>query len=87
MGARPALTKAARMRQLLREERPVVSPGVFDCYSAMIVEAMGFKCAAMSGSALSNSLIGQPRYRIAVAAGKRRCLLARRTDHLDPVHG
>ena len=47
MGARPALTKAARMRQLLREERPLVSLGVFDCYSATIVEVIGFKCAAM----------------------------------------
>jgi 2-methylisocitrate lyase-like PEP mutase family enzyme len=60
MEAATSMTKAARMRQLLRDSRPLVSPGVFDCYSAMIVEAMGFKCAAMSGSALSNSLIGQP---------------------------
>ena len=60
MEAVKTMTKAARMRQLLRDEAPLVSPGVFDCYSALIVEAMGFKCAAMSGSALSNSLIGQP---------------------------
>lgn len=60
MAADAMTTKAAEMRRLLCDERPLVSPGVFDCYSALIVEAMGFKCAAMSGSALSNSLIGQP---------------------------
>lgn len=54
------MTKARRLRQLLRDSSPVVSPGVFDCYSVLIVEAMGFKTAAVSGSALSNSLIGQP---------------------------
>jgi len=47
MEAVTTMTKAARMRQLLREERHLVSLGVFDCYSAMIVEVIGFKCAAM----------------------------------------
>jgi 2-methylisocitrate lyase-like PEP mutase family enzyme len=54
------VTKSRRMRQLLKEGSTVVSPGVYDCYSVLIVEAMGFKTAAVSGSALSNSLIGQP---------------------------
>ena len=54
------LTKAKRMRNLLRDERTVISPGVYDGYSILIVEAMGFKTAGVSGSALSNSLIGQP---------------------------
>jgi 2-methylisocitrate lyase-like PEP mutase family enzyme len=48
------------MRNLLRDERTVISPGVYDGYSILIVEAMGFKTAGVSGSALSNSLIGQP---------------------------
>lgn len=54
------MSKARRLRTLLTESAPVVSPGVYDCYSAMLVEAMGFKTMAVSGSALSNSLIGQP---------------------------
>lgn len=54
------LTKAKRMRNLLRDERTVISPGVYDGYSILMVEAMGFKTAGVSGSALSNSLIGQP---------------------------
>lgn len=53
-------TKARKLRALLRDERPVVSPGIYDGYSLLLVEAMGFKTAATSGSALSNSLIVQP---------------------------
>lgn len=54
------MSKARRLRKLLTEDTPVISPGVHDCYSAMLVDAMGFKTRAMSGSALSNSRIGQP---------------------------
>jgi 2-methylisocitrate lyase-like PEP mutase family enzyme len=32
------LTKAARLRALLATARPLVTPGVFDCYSARLVE-------------------------------------------------
>jgi 2-methylisocitrate lyase-like PEP mutase family enzyme len=54
------LTKAARLRALLATARPLVTPGVFDCYSARLVEKMGFKTAATTGSGLANSLLGQP---------------------------
>jgi 2-methylisocitrate lyase-like PEP mutase family enzyme len=37
-----------------------VSPGVYDCYSAKLVEAAGFKTAATTGSGLSNAVLGQP---------------------------
>ncbi|HVO87864.1 MAG TPA: isocitrate lyase/PEP mutase family protein [Casimicrobiaceae bacterium] len=53
-------TKAARLRQLLRDARPLVSPGVYDGYSVRLVEAMGFKTAATTGSGLSNTLLAQP---------------------------
>ena len=53
-------SKARRLRALLRDERPLVSPGIYDGYSVLLVEAMGFKTAGVSGSALSNSLIVQP---------------------------
>src|SRR6478752_2690424 len=55
-----SMSKARRLRKLLTEDTPVISPGVHDCYSAMLVDAMGFKTMAVSGSALSNSRIGQP---------------------------
>jgi 2-methylisocitrate lyase-like PEP mutase family enzyme len=54
------LTRARRFRDLLAHARPVVSPGVFDAYSARLVESMGFVTAATTGAGLSNSLIGQP---------------------------
>lgn len=56
----PGTTKAARLRRLLRDARPLVSPGVYDGYSARLVEAMGFRTAATSGAGLSNSVLGQP---------------------------
>lgn len=53
-------TRARVFRELLANARPVVSPGVFDAYSARLVESMGFSTAATTGAGLSNSLIGQP---------------------------
>jgi 2-methylisocitrate lyase-like PEP mutase family enzyme len=56
----PENTKAKRLRELLRNERPLVSPGVYDGYSVRLVEAMGFRAAATTGSGLSNAILGQP---------------------------
>ena len=56
----PENTKAKRLRELLRNERPLVSPGVYDGYSVRLVEAMGFRTAATTGSGLSNAILGQP---------------------------
>jgi 2-methylisocitrate lyase-like PEP mutase family enzyme len=55
-----APTKARRLRELLRDARPLVSPGVYDGYSVRLVEAMGFKSAATTGSGLSNTRLVQP---------------------------
>jgi 2-methylisocitrate lyase-like PEP mutase family enzyme len=37
-----------------------VSPGIYDGYSARLVQKMGFKTAATTGAGLTNSLIVQP---------------------------
>ena len=55
-----AETKARRLRNLLRDARPLVSPGVYDGYSVRLVQAMGFKTAATTGAGLTNSVIVQP---------------------------
>lgn len=47
-----------KFRELLKNEAFIVSPGVYDGYSIRLVEAAGFKTAATSGAALSNSLLG-----------------------------
>jgi len=57
---RAGTTKARRFRELLATARPLVSPGIYDGYSALMVEAMGFKTAATTGAGLANSLLGQP---------------------------
>jgi len=52
-------TKARRMRELL-DQGIVVSPGIFDGYSARLVEKMGFKACSTTGAGLANSRLSQP---------------------------
>ena len=52
--------KAQVFRSLLKTARPLVSPGIYDGYSVRLVEAMGFKTAATTGSGLANALLVQP---------------------------
>ncbi len=54
------ITKARTFRELLKSARPLVSPGVYDGYSARLVEQMGYKTAATTGAGLSNAVLGQP---------------------------
>ena len=54
------MTKARAMRELLARKELVVSPNVYDGYSAMLVAKMGFKAAATGGSGFSNARLGQP---------------------------
>jgi 2-methylisocitrate lyase-like PEP mutase family enzyme len=54
------MKKTQRIRELLRNSRPLVSPGIYDGYSLRLVESMGFKTAATTGSGLTNSLLVQP---------------------------
>jgi len=54
------VTKARRFRELLRDARPLVAPGVYDGYSARLVEAMGFKTAATTGAGIANSRMSEP---------------------------
>jgi 2-methylisocitrate lyase-like PEP mutase family enzyme len=54
------MTKARRFRELLRDARPLVAPGVFDGYSARLVAAMGFKTAATTGAGIANSRLSEP---------------------------
>jgi 2-methylisocitrate lyase-like PEP mutase family enzyme len=54
------MTKCSEMRALLRSARPLISPGVYDGYSILLAQAMGFKSASTTGAGLSNSILGQP---------------------------
>ncbi|MDQ2067931.1 isocitrate lyase/PEP mutase family protein [Xinfangfangia sp. CPCC 101601] len=48
----------AALRQLIKTSDFLVSPGVYDGYSARLAEAAGFASACTSGAAIANSLLG-----------------------------
>jgi len=54
------MTKARAMRALLESGKIIISPGIFDGYSARLAEKKGFKTASVSGAALANSRFSQP---------------------------
>ena len=51
-------TAAQKFRALLAKGGLIVAPGVYDGYSARLVEAAGFEMAATTGAGISNSLLG-----------------------------
>jgi 2-methylisocitrate lyase-like PEP mutase family enzyme len=51
-------SQAQRFRDLLARGGLIIAPGVYDGYSARLVEAAGFETAATSGAAISNSVLG-----------------------------
>lgn len=51
-------SQAQRFRDLLARGDLIVAPGVYDGYSARLVEAAGFETAATSGAAVSNAMLG-----------------------------
>jgi 2-methylisocitrate lyase-like PEP mutase family enzyme len=53
-----ATSPTSRLRTLLNSGEFIVSPGIYDGYSAKLVEAAGFKTAATSGAAIANALLG-----------------------------
>lgn len=54
------MKKTRVMRELLALRKLIVSPNVYDGYSALLVCKMGFKAAATTGAGLSNSQFGLP---------------------------
>ena len=81
------MTKAATLRKHLRESRPLVSPGVYDCYSARLVETAGFKTAATTGSGLSNAVIGEPDIGLFGLRDNVDACRHHRAQHLDSPDG
>jgi 2-methylisocitrate lyase-like PEP mutase family enzyme len=49
---------AQKLRSLIASGEFIVSPGIYDGYSARLVEAAGFKTAATSGAAIANAILG-----------------------------
>ncbi len=53
-----AESRATVLRRLLKEEKIVVAPGIGDALGARMAENAGFKCLLVSGSTMSNLLLG-----------------------------
>jgi 2-methylisocitrate lyase-like PEP mutase family enzyme len=58
MSAQGTMSPGRRLRRLLEEPGILVCPGVYDGFSARLVEQMGFKTAAISGAGLSEANLG-----------------------------
>ena len=50
----------SRLRALLAEPEPIVAPGAYDCLSARMIEAAGFRAVYMTGFGTAASYLGQP---------------------------
>ena len=53
-------SKGRQLKELLHSPKILIAPGVYDGYSARLVEKMGFKTATVSGAGISESKIGWP---------------------------
>lgn len=58
MSAPPSESPGRRLRALLAEPGILICPGIYDGFSARLVEQMGFKTGAISGAGLSESRLG-----------------------------
>ena len=54
----PDVSPGRRMRDLLAAPEIMVCPGIYDGFSARLVEQMGFKTASISGAGLSEANLG-----------------------------
>ena len=54
------MTKTSKLRALIESPQILPLPGVFDGYSARLVEQTGFAAGFISGAGLSEALLGQP---------------------------
>ncbi len=53
-------SKCRRLRELIEAPELLILPGVFDGYSARLVKQFGYEAAFVSGSAVSETRLGQP---------------------------
>lgn len=51
-------SKTQRFRELIEAEEILIQPGIYDGFSARLVQQMGFKSAAISGAGLSETNLG-----------------------------
>ena len=49
-----------KFRELLNEPGIIVAPGAYDCLTARLIEAAGFRAVYMTGAGMSVSRLGYP---------------------------
>ena len=54
------MKKTTKLRELLKGDELIITPGVYDCITARIAEEVGFSVAKLLGNVTSASLIGLP---------------------------
>ena len=54
------MSRAAELRALLKKGGPGIVPGAGDCFTARVLEDVGFSMLAISGSAAANAYLGAP---------------------------
>lgn len=58
--ARPRGVQAVSLRQVLREQSPVIVPGCFNAFFARLIEQSGFPAVYLSGAGVANHHVGRP---------------------------
>ncbi|WP_188408155.1 isocitrate lyase/PEP mutase family protein [Agaricicola taiwanensis] len=53
-------SKGRRLKELMQQGDLIMSPGVYDGFSAHLAEKMGFKTGVIGGSGISESRLGRP---------------------------
>lgn len=53
-------SKGEELKKLIEAPEILIQPGVFNCYSARLVESLGYKSAFITGGGVSESTIGWP---------------------------
>ena len=56
------MSKAQKIRDVLKEKGVEVMPGVYDCLSAKIASRAGFEVIFITGYSLSATLLGEPHF-------------------------
>lgn len=54
------MKKTTRLKELILDKEILVMPGAYDCISAKLVEAAGFKAVQCTGYGIAGSRIGKP---------------------------
>lgn len=54
------MTHAKQLRQLLGEPGAFIAPGMYDAFTALLIEQQGFKCAYLGGASIAYTRIAQP---------------------------